>query len=76
MLLSVTAWITVVQRIAFVHRATLGLSLSPRAIEAPERERDVPDTRIVADGRAAGDAPASPRRASDVSSSPQLDAAR
>lgn len=77
MLLSVTAWITVVQRIAFVHRATMGLALSPQtrsAPDAPERERQVADAVVVADGRPAGDAAA--RRASDVSSSPQLDAAR
>lgn len=80
MLLSVTAWITVVQRIAFVHRATMGLALSPQktspAPDPQERDRHVADARVVADGRPAGDATASPLRASDVSSSPQLDAAR
>lgn len=74
MLLSVTAWITAVQRIAFVHRATIGLPLTPPVPRAAEREQALAEVR-AADGRPAA-AETSARRPGDVSSSPQLDAAR
>lgn len=83
-LLSVTAWITVVQRIAFVHRATLDrdaataaaarahATTGPPAAGTPDREREAVEVR-AADGRPAVDSGA--RRPGDVASAPRLDVA-
>jgi CDP-diacylglycerol---glycerol-3-phosphate 3-phosphatidyltransferase len=72
LVLVVTAWVTVVQRIKFVHRATF--QHSPRAARAAADARlaDAPERRISAEGRGAGEGA---RRPNEVSS-PQLDVAR
>jgi CDP-diacylglycerol--glycerol-3-phosphate 3-phosphatidyltransferase len=72
-LLVVTAWITVVQRIKFVHRATF--EHAPRTVGLPGDAllADAPERRGAGDGRGTGDGA---RRPNEVKSPPQLDVAR
>lgn len=72
LLLVVTAWITVVQRIKFVHRATFQQSARAARATADARLADVPERRVVAEGRGSGE----PARRPNEVSSPRLDVAR
>jgi CDP-diacylglycerol--glycerol-3-phosphate 3-phosphatidyltransferase len=69
-LISVTAWITAVQRIAFVWRATLEPATEPATAGASERVAGLGAVRVSADGRAPSDSPA--RRTSETPSTPRL----
>jgi len=72
LMLSVTAWVTAVQRIAFVWRATL----EPPRVAAPvvEEAVELANPRSASDVRVPSEQPA--RRAPDGSTAPQLDVAR
>lgn len=73
-LLTVTAWITVVQRITRVWRATLGEVARTETALPIEREQTLDEPRGNADGPTPMEA--STRRPSDVASEAQWDAAR
>lgn len=70
--LTVTAWITVVQRIAFVYRSTNGAARGEDAASASEPPDDAAESRR-ADARGPEDAPG---RRGHVAPSPTLDPAR
>jgi CDP-diacylglycerol--glycerol-3-phosphate 3-phosphatidyltransferase len=74
MLLTVTAWVTVWQRINFVRRATLNRSLPAAGVPVADRLAGRPEDRGASELRGAPD-PVS-RIAADVHAAPQLDAAR
>ena len=73
-LLSVTAWITAVQRIAFVHRVTLARERKPRDSEVRAHRSEMADLPDALEARATLDA--ADRRPSDVAPTPRLDVAR
>jgi CDP-diacylglycerol--glycerol-3-phosphate 3-phosphatidyltransferase len=73
-LLSVTAWITAVQRIAFVHRATFGRERKPTDAQVSPQRSELADLPDAVDARAAIDTAG--RRPNDVASTPRLDVAR
>jgi CDP-diacylglycerol--glycerol-3-phosphate 3-phosphatidyltransferase len=72
--LSVTAWITAVQRIAFVHRATFEERPEPEKVRLPQRVPGIADRQPSPEPQSATDG--SGRRPNEVPQRPQLDVAR